>query len=1053
MMTMFHKFLLAAFAAVLMAFSFEEEIVYRDASAFPLYGKATPDTYGPFTRFPASFMEESREPLWNLSLNSAGLYIRFRSDAPSIHARWTNTGYHMPHMTDVGVGGLDLYSFIDGKWLFVGSGFDWKGAGNKSHERRLVGNMDGEMREYMLYLPLYDGVDSLAIGVPAGYTLEGPRLESPQADAPIVCYGTSILQGGCASRPGMAHTAILGRMLDREVINLGFSGNAHLDMEVARLMASVSNPAVYVMDNLPNCTPAMIRERTKAFVDILRRAHPGVPVVFVEDPIFPHSIVDKSVREGVESNNAALREVYAQLLASGYKNLFYVSAEGMTGDDGESFVDGVHLTDLGMLRYARHVAPVLREALACEVLEGAVTPVHMIPEDALYLDESAPAEARVEDLMNRLTPDEKISLLVATSPGIPRLGIPKYYHGNEALHGIVRPGKFTVFPQAIGLASTWDPEFLQKVAGTISDEARARWNELVQGLYQKAQFSDLLTFWSPTINMARDPRWGRTPETYGEDPFLTGEMGAAFVRGLQGDDPRYLKVVSTPKHFAANNEEHNRFVCNALIEEKQLREYYLPAYESCVRRGGAQSIMSSYNAINGIPSTANGWLLTKVLRDDWGFKGYVVSDCGAVGNLLYDHHFVASREEAAAAAIKAGLDLECGDDIFREPLKNALEAGLVSQDDIDRAARNVLNARMRLGFFDDPSHVPFNHLSPAIVGSTEHRELALETARKAIVLLKNKDGFLPLDASRLKSLAVVGVNADKCEFGDYSGEPVTRPVSILEGIRKLVGDEVEIHHAPWQSGEELALARECDAVVAVMGIDRSIEREGKDRDDIGLPANQEAFLHELYAANPSVVLVLVAGSSLSITWEDETLPAIVDAWYPGQEGGTAVAEVLFGQYNPAGRLPLTWYRSVEDLPAFDDYDITKRTYKYFQGPVLYPFGHGLSYSEFRYDRLRVKDRGETIEVSLNLTNIGPMDGDEVVQVYVRLPEYEGKAPVRELRGFRRVHLKKGERQRVRIPLRREDLRYWSPSRQCFVVPDGIPEIFVGASSSDIRLEK
>ncbi len=675
-----------------------------------------------------------------------------------------------------------------------------------------------------------------------------------------------------------------------------------------------------------------------------------------------------------------------------------------------------------------------------------------LTEQPLYLDESAPADARVEDLLGRLTDDEKISLLVATSPGIPRLGIPKYYHGNEALHGIVRPGKFTVFPQAIGLASTWDPDFLQKVSGVISDEARARWNELGRGRYQVNQFSDLLTFWSPTINMARDPRWGRTPETYGEDPFLTGEMGAAFVRGLQGNDPRYLKVVSTPKHFAANNEEHNRFECNALIEEKQLREYYLPAYESCVRRGGAQSIMSSYNAINGIPSTASHWLLTDVLRGDWGFKGYVVSDCGAAGNLFYDHHYVSSREEAAVAAIKAGLDLECGDDVFRDPLKDALKDGRVTQADVDRAARNVLNARMRLGLFDDPSHVPYNRLSPRIVGSQAHRKLALETARKAIVLLKNENAFLPLDASQLGSLAVVGVNADKCEFGDYSGEPVTKPVSILEGIRNLVGSQVEVRHAAWQSGEELALAAACDAVVAVMGIDRSIEREGKDRDDMDLPADQQALLRDLYAANPNLVLVLVAGSSLSITWEEEHLPAIVDAWYPGQEGGTAVAEVLFGRYNPAGRLPLTWYRSVADLPAFDDYDITKRTYKYFEGPVLYPFGHGLSYTEFHYDNLQVEDRGETVEVSLDLANAGPMDGDEVVQVYVRLPEYEGKAPLKELRGFRRVHLKKGERQRVHIPLRREDLRYWSPSRRCFVIPEGLPEIYVGASSADIRLE-
>ncbi len=674
-----------------------------------------------------------------------------------------------------------------------------------------------------------------------------------------------------------------------------------------------------------------------------------------------------------------------------------------------------------------------------------------LKEKPLYLDESASIEDRVDDLVGRLTDEEKIELLRATSPGVPRLGIPKYYHGNEALHGIVRPGNFTVFPQAIALASTWDPRFHEKVAGVISDEARARWNELGRGRYQHAQFSDLLTFWSPTINMARDPRWGRTPETYGEDPFLAGEMGAAFVRGLQGYDPRYLKVVSTPKHFSGNNEEHNRFECNALISEKHMREYYLPAYESAVKRGHAQSIMSAYNAINGIPCTANKWLLTDVLRDDWGFDGYVVSDCGAVGNLREDHHYVATDEEAAAAALSAGLDLECGDNIYVEPLRNAVREGLVSREDLDRAARNVLTSKMKLGIFDDPSLNPYNKLSPDIIGSKDHKELALEAARKSIVLLKNKDSFLPLDQAKLSSIAVVGLNADVCEFGDYSGIPAGTPVSILDGMKAIAGDK--IRHAAWKSGNELSLAAGCDVVVAVMGINKSIEREGKDRTFLGLPEDQEEFLHNLYAANPNVVLVIVAGSSLAIGWEDENIPAIVDAWYPGQQGGTAVAEVLFGRYNPAGRLPLTWYRSIEDLPPFDDYDITKRTYKYFEGPVLYPFGHGLSYTQFEYSDMEVKDAGENVEVSLTLRNVGPMDGDEVVQIYTKLKEYEGRAPVKELRGFSRVHLAKGEKKRVAVPIRREDLRYWSESQGRFVIPEGLPEVYAGPSSADIRLKK
>ena len=821
-------------------------------------------------------------------------------------------------------------------------------------------------------------------------------------------------------------------------------------------------------------------------------------------------------------------------------------------------------------------------------------------QEPLFRNEDAPIEARVEDLLKRMTVDEKIDLLRATSPANERLGLEKYYHGNEALHGVVRPGRFTVFPQAIGLAATWNPELIHAVATVISDEARAKWNELDQGRLQTAQFSDVLTFWSPTVNMARDPRWGRTPETYGEDPYLTGEIGTAFVKGLQGDDPRYLKVVSTPKHFAGNNEEHNRFECNAIISEKQLREYYLPAYEALVRRGKAASIMAAYNAINNTPCTCNPWLLTKVLREEWGFDGYVVSDCGGP-YLLYDaHKYVREPETAATLSIKAGLDLECGDEVYIEPLREAYRLGMVTDEDIDTAARRVLTARMRLGLFDSGEKNPYTKISPDVIGSEKHQQIALQTAREGIVLLKN-NGILPLRPNKLKSLAVVGINASTCEFGDYSGVPASEPISILEGIRRMVGDDVDIRHANWVSandgmeliseeyypngvkaeyfsgigfegtpntrmekwinfdpanvppdpdvpqspmsarwsgtirppltgeyaftlfaddacrleidGKEIfgfdraslskeetlihldggkeykivaeyyndrdnaiaqlrwrlpkigdkerielygkagQLAKECDAVIAVMGINKSIEREGKDRTELTLPADQQEFIRELFRINPNTILVLVAGSPLSIIWEDINLPAIVNAWYPGEKGGTAVAEVLFGKYNPAGRVPLTWHYSIDDLPEFDDYDITKRTYKYFTGDVLYPFGYGLSYTSFKYSDLKVEDNGETVDVSFVIKNTGKYDGDEVAQVYVKLPEYEGKAPIKELKGFKRVHLKKGESKRVTVPVRREDLRYWSEEKSDFVIPEGLPKVFVGSSSEDIRLEK
>ena len=821
----------------------------------------------------------------------------------------------------------------------------------------------------------------------------------------------------------------------------------------------------------------------------------------------------------------------------------------------------------------------------------------------LYKDENAPMHDRIMDLLSRLTVEEKISLLRATSPGIPRLDIPKYYHGNEALHGVVRPGRFTVFPQAIGLAATWNPALQYQVATVISDEARARWNELDQGRNQKDQFSDVLTFWSPTVNMARDPRWGRTPETYGEDPYLSGVMGTAFVKGLQGNDSRYLKVVSTPKHFAANNEEHNRFECNPQISEKQLREYYLPAFEACIRDGKAASIMSAYNALNDVPCTANPWLLTKVLRHDWGFNGYVVSDCGGPALLLSGHKYVKTKEAAATLSIKAGLDLECGDDVYDEPLLNAYKQYMVTDADIDTAAYRVLRARMRLGLFDSEERNPYTKISPTVIGSAKHQEVALNAARECIVLLKNENRMLPLDVKKVKSIAVVGINAGKCEFGDYSGSPVIAPVSILQGIKNRVGDDVKVVYAPWKSavdgmeliqganfpeglkaeyfdnkdlkgtpkvrkeewinfepgnqapdpflpssplsvrwtgklrptvsgnytlsftsddacrlsldgkmlidawgghavrtdtvsvyleagkdyqlkaeyydnrdyavaklqwkvpqvgqmtkldlyGEAGKVVRECETVVAVLGINKSIEREGQDRYDIVLPADQREFLQEIYKVNPNIVVVLVAGSSLAVNWMDEHIPAIVNAWYPGESGGTAVAEVLFGDYNPAGRLPLTYYKSLDELPPFDDYDITKgRTYQYFKGDVLYPFGYGLSYTTFKYSDLHVEDGENEVAVSFNLKNTGRRAGDEVAQVYVKLPERDEIMPIKELKGFERVYLKKGERRTVTIRLRKDLLRYWDEAQAKFVNPSGEYTIMVGASSADIRLQQ
>ncbi len=820
-----------------------------------------------------------------------------------------------------------------------------------------------------------------------------------------------------------------------------------------------------------------------------------------------------------------------------------------------------------------------------------------------FRNSNLPERERLLDLLSRMTIEEKIGLLRATSYEISRLGIQKYFHGNEALHGVVRPGRFTVFPQAIGLASTWNTVLMKRVSTAISDEARGRWNELDRGRLQQEAYSDLLTFWSPTVNMARDPRWGRTPETYGEDPYLSGAMGTAFVRGLQGEDEKYLKIVSTPKHFAVNNEEHNRFVCNVKVSEKQLREYYLPAFERCVKEGKAASIMSAYNAINDVPCTLNPWLLTKVLREDWGFDGYVVSDCGGPGLLVHGHKYVKTKEAAATLSIKAGLDLECGDEIFYEPLLNAYKQYMVSQADIDTAAYRVLRARMRLGVFDAPGLNPYDKISAEVIGSAEHKELALETARQSIVLLKNQKNMLPLNPRKVKSIAVVGINAASCEFGDYSGAPVNEPVSILQGIRNRVGDKVKVVHAPWKSakdgmeiiqgsyypeglraeyysnthfgggpkvrneewlnfepanqapdpflpksplsirwtgklrptvtgqytfsfssddgcrlfldgkqlidawdghavradtatvyleagrdyqlkaeyydtrdyaiarlhwripsvsqkaridmyGEAGKAVRECEMVVAVLGINKMIEREGQDRYDIHLPEDQQEFIREIYKLNPNTVVVLVAGSSLAINWMDENIPAIVNAWYPGEQGGTAVAEVLFGDYNPGGRLPLTYYNSLDELPAFDDYDVTKgRTYQYFTGKPLYPFGYGLSYTSFQYSNLEVKESGDQLSVSFRVKNTGKLAGDEVSQLYVRLPERGEVIPLKELKGFQRTTIGKGATEKITIDLKKSDLRYWDDQQKAFVTPAGEYTLFVGASSADIRLTR
>ncbi|MEL0653183.1 glycoside hydrolase family 3 C-terminal domain-containing protein [Algibacter sp. TI.3.09] len=822
-----------------------------------------------------------------------------------------------------------------------------------------------------------------------------------------------------------------------------------------------------------------------------------------------------------------------------------------------------------------------------------------------FQNQDLPIETRVQDLLEQLTVEEKISMLVSTAEAIPRLDVEKYYHGNEALHGVVKGGRFTVFPQAVALAATWNSDLIYNVSSAISDEARAKWNFYNQGKDQKNVYSDLLTFWSPTINMARDPRWGRTPETYGEDPYLTSEIGVAFVKGLQGNDENYLKVVSTPKHFVANNQEDNRFAYNANISERALREYYFPAYKAAVQEGNAQSIMSAYNAINGVPSTANNWLLNTVLRDEWGFKGYVVSDCGAPTYLVKSHKYVDTKELAAKAAIEAGLDLECGNDIYAKYLLSAYKKGLVSEENINKATARVLTARFKLGIFDSTENNPYTKISPDVIGSNKHQDLALEASRESMVLLKNENNILPLDVNAIKKIAVVGFNANQVVFGDYSGLPVIKPISPLEGIMEKVGNKAEVTYVKWKTAarnlnlieaenlrnddndeaglfgeyyddkflegtpqtrvdkvvnfdpvnnppdpytnyrhksirwtgyitpnfsgtykigvnsddgvrlwlnnklvvdewhnrgmttdqveitmeagekyaikleyfdnggdaicqllwevptltddlyaEDKAVARASDYVIAVMGINKSIEKEGRDRTDLKLPEDQVNYLKEIYAENKNVIVVLVAGSSLAINWMDDNIPAIIDAWYPGESGGKAIADVLFGDYNPAGRLPFTFYKSIADLPPMDDYEVSNgRTYMYFEGEALYPFGYGLSYSEFEYKGMKIKQKDDTLTITTAVENIGDYDGDEVAQLYFKAPKASIKRPLKKLVGFKRAFLPKGKSTQIEFEVSKKELQFWDVKTKQWAFASGEYQFMIGGSSQDIKQQK
>jgi beta-glucosidase len=705
----------------------------------------------------------------------------------------------------------------------------------------------------------------------------------------------------------------------------------------------------------------------------------------------------------------------------------------------------------------------------------------------LYLDPAQPLEKRVDDLLGRLTLTEKISLMGTTAPAIERLKIPKMNGWNQSLHGVVWTKPTTMFPVNIGMAATWNPALIQQVASAIHDEARAIHN-YVPTVAGKAEVEDRgqpvtitasgerlrhngLVYRSPVINISRDPRWGRIHEAFGEDPHLTSRMSVAYVRGMQGDHPRYLKTAATLKHYAVNNQEKDRLSLSAEVSERMLMEYFLPHFKAGIVEGKAQSIMSVYNAVNGVPGAMNKLLVTDILRGQWGFDGFVVPDSSAVQRMVSGHKRFATIEEAAAQSVLAGHDLDNVD--FPAALPKAVAKGLLSEKDIDQAVRRVLKVRFRLGEFEPPGMVPYTKIPASIIGSAAHRELALRTARESIVLLTNRDGFLPLDRSKIKTIAVIGPHADRAMMGiGYTGLSA-KFVKPLEGIKNKVAPGTEVLYARGsgivESDDEeasraqaVAVAKRADAAILYLGTDQLLAGEGRDRNYLNLPPIQLQLLRAVHQANARTVVVLVNGGPVSLSGggpgtagQAVDVPAVVEMFMAGEEGGNAVAEVLFGDYNPGGKLPYTVYESAFQIPPMTEYDITKGfTYMYFEGKPAWPFGHGLSYTTFGYSNVRVSPQripgsGE-VTVRVEVQNSGKRAGDEVVQLYVRDVQASVKRPKKELRGFERISLKPGEKKSVAFPLPAEKLAFYDSGKKAFVTEPGAFEVMVGSSSEDIR---
>lgn len=660
---------------------------------------------------------------------------------------------------------------------------------------------------------------------------------------------------------------------------------------------------------------------------------------------------------------------------------------------------------------------------------------------------------RVDALLQRMTLDEKISQLTHTAPAIPRLRIPEYNWWNECLHGVARAGTATVFPQAIGMAASFNDTLLHQVGIAISDEARAKFN-VAQKLNNRAQYFGL-TFWTPNINLFRDPRWGRGQETYGECPYLTSRMGVALITGLQGNDPKYLKTAACAKHYAVHSgPEPSRHVFNAVVSQRDLRESYLPHFKAAVQEAKVESVMGAYNRTNGEPCCASPTLIQQILRDEWGFTGHFVSDCGAIEDFHKYHKITKDAAESAALGLKNGCDLNCGATYCK--LQDAVAFGLLTEADLDRALRRLFATRFKLGLFD--KQTPWSKLSPKVIRCDKHRQLARRMAQESIVLLKN-NGILPLRKDA-RQYVVAGPNAmdQAVLLGNYNGL-APQQQTVLEGILGKVSAGTQVQ---WVKGCDLTGDRApntgelpnwlltygppVDAIIAVLGYNAFLEGEeggtddggDGDRHNHGLPGRQYEYLRFLKTLGKPLILVVMAGSPIDLSWAKENCDAILFAWYPGESGGGAVADVLFGDYNPAGRLPITFPRSYEQLPAFEDYNMRGRTYRFMDAEPLYPFGYGLSYTTFKYSKLTVTG----LDVSVDVKNTGKRAGDEVVQLYIRDVESSVPVPRLHLEGFKRIHLTPGQTKTVKFRLKRDQFACYDDAGQPFIEP-GKFEITVG----------